>query len=108
MRLSFSLGSRQAGCRRKGMEVGTSCTHFQQYLSAIDLQVCPLLFGILDVVCIRLPERALLPAFGEAHAAELTEIKAVQKFEETLTPERLGRDVLQQIAQDCEDAEHVV
>lgn len=67
-----------------------------------------LLFGILDVVRIRLPERALLPAFGEAHAAELTETKAAQKFEETLTPERLGRDVLQQIAQDCEDAEHVV
>ena len=67
-----------------------------------------LLFGIPDVACIRLPERALLPAFGEAHAAELTETKVVQKFEETLTPERLGRDVLQQIAQDCEDAKHVV
>ena len=67
-----------------------------------------LLFGILDVVRIRLPERALLPAFGEAHAAELTDTKAVQKFEETLTPGRLRRNVLQQIAQDCEDAEHVV
>ena len=67
-----------------------------------------LLFGILDVVRIRLPERALLPAFGEAHAAELTETKATQKFEETIAPECLGRDVLQQIAQDCEDAEHVV
>ena len=67
-----------------------------------------LLFGILNVVRIRRPERALLPAFGGAHAAELTETKAAQKFEETLTPERLRRDVLQQIAQDCEDAEHVV
>lgn len=90
------------------MEVGTSCAHLQQYLSAICLQVCRLLFGILDVVRIRLPERALLPVFGEAHAAELTETKAAQKFEETIAPECLGRDVLQQIAQDCEDAEHVV
>ena len=39
-----------------------------------------LLFGILDVVRIRLPERALLPAFGEAHAAELTETKAAKSL----------------------------
>lgn len=39
---------------------------------------------------------------------ELIGAKEAQKFEETLTPERLGRDVLQQITQDCEDAEHVV
>lgn len=67
-----------------------------------------LLFGILDVVRIRLPERALLSGFGEAYTAELTETKASQKFEEAFTPECLGRDVLQQIAQDCEDVEHVV
>lgn len=67
-----------------------------------------LLFGILDVVCIRLPEWTFLPVFGEADTAELTKTKAAQKFEEALTPECLGSDVLQQIAQDCEDTEHVV
>ena len=85
------------------MEVGTNNIYL-----LLAYRFARLLLGILDVVRIWFPERTLLPAFGEAHAAEFIETKAAQKFEETLTPERLRRDVLQQIAQDCEDAEHVV
>lgn len=56
----------------------------------------------------RLPERSLLPAVGKSHAAQLVGVEPVQQLEQARTPARLGGDAFQQVAQDGQDAEHVV
>lgn len=105
--LAFGLGvGRIAGVKTWKWTQTVPTSHNIYLLWAYRL--ARLLFGTLYAVCIWLPEWTFLPAFGEPHAMELIGAKEAQKLEETFTPRCLGCNAFQQIAQDRENAEHVV